>query len=91
MSTPIQQAMNIGPATAPELISVGVPTLEALQEIGWEEAYERIIARYPDRLHSMYAYALIGAERGINCISISAAEKDRAKKATRRLKAERGG
>jgi len=83
--------MNIGPATAPELISVGIATHEDLQDIGWEEAYERIVMRYPERLHSMYAYALIGAERGINCMSISAAEKDRAKKNTRRLKAQMGG
>lgn len=86
MGTPIEQARNLGPTVGPELESVGVATLEALRAMGWEEAYERLVERHPHRIHSMCAYALIGAEEGIDIRELSDRQKLRARQVTARLR-----
>jgi hypothetical protein len=86
----IETGFNIGPITATELRSFGVDTLERLQNLGWEDVYERWVAEYPERIHTMAAYALYGAEFEINCLSLTEEQKRRVKAVVKRLKAEYG-
>ena len=87
MPQPIESAMNIGPICGAELRAVGIATVDDLRQHGWETVYERWVERFPDRSHSMVAYALIGAEQGVNITQLSATDKERARRLTRRLKA----
>jgi len=89
MTTPIEQARNLGPVTGAELRTIGIDTLEQLQSIGWEDAYLRLLERYPDRLHLMMCYALIGAVHEVDFRRIPAGEKALAKALNRELR--RGG
>lgn len=86
MTTPIEKAKNIGELTGAELRTVGIGTLEKLREIGWEEAMVLWCEVFPERVHAMAAYALIGAERGINCLKLSECEKQSARKLTQSLR-----
>lgn len=91
MSTPIEEAINIGPLTGAELRSVGISSLEDLQEIGWEQVCRRWCEAFPERLHAMAAYALLGAEREINLLNLTKKERVAAKNLIQALKRERCG
>lgn len=91
MGTPIEQGMNLAELTGAELRSVGIDTLEKLRELGWEEAMVLWCQAFPERIHAMAAYALIGAELGVNCLQLSEEQKGRAKGLVRRLRREAGG
>jgi len=80
MSVPIEQAKNIGPVCGQELRSIGISTLEKLQELGWEVVYEIWVEKYPDRIHTMACYALIGACVEVNCLKLDEELKRAAKK-----------
>lgn len=86
--TPIESALNIGPVSSAELRSIGIDSVEALEDLGWEEAYERWVQAFPDRIHTMAARALFGAAQGVSCLTLSEAQKKRVASAVRRLKAE---
>jgi len=51
---------NIGPRSAQWLKSVGIETIEDLQEVGVVEAYMRAKAAYPDRVSLNLLNALQG-------------------------------
>ena len=61
MPRSIDQARNLGPVTAAELMEIGIATCEDLRALGWEEAYLRWVQAYPKRLHLTAARALAGA------------------------------
>jgi uncharacterized protein YdeI (YjbR/CyaY-like superfamily) len=77
--TPIERARNIGAVTGSELRSMGIDTVEKLQSIGWEEAFQKLIESYPERLNLSMLLALIGAmeERAIK--NLAPAQKNAAK------------
>ncbi|MEQ8822183.1 MAG: TfoX/Sxy family DNA transformation protein [Sumerlaeia bacterium] len=87
--TPLEKARNIGPKCAAELEAVGIGSLEELRRMGWEVAYEIWTAAFPDRIHAMAAYALIGAVEDCNCLSLPEDLKRRARRATERMRAEK--
>lgn len=89
MTTPIEKAMNIGPVCGAELRSIGVESLDALLDEGWESVYERWVEAYPERIHTMAAYALCGAEMGVGCLALGDGTKKRARSVVRRLRAAR--
>lgn len=59
--TPIEQARALGPTVGAELRRIGISTKEELLEIGWQEAWVRLIERYPGRLNRNCAYGLAAA------------------------------
>lgn len=67
MSIPIEKAFNIGPICGAELRSLGIETKEKLCELGWEQVFDLWVAHYPERIHAMACYALIGAVEEMNC------------------------
>jgi hypothetical protein len=60
-STPIDRARNLGPVSAGELAAVGITTREQLVELGWEQAFVRLVRAFPHRCHLNMCCALIGA------------------------------
>lgn len=87
-SSPIEGACNIGPICGAELRSIGIPTHEDLQDEGFESVYERWVRRYPNRIHLMAAYALLGAEQGVKLERLSPAAKARARAMVKQLSSE---
>lgn len=59
--TPIERAPGLGPRMGAELRRVGIATREELLEIGWQEAWVRLIEKYPGRLNRNAAYGLAAA------------------------------
>src|SRR5690606_33138575 len=49
--TPIEAAKNLGLVSGAELRSVGIDTLEKLKDLGWEEAFSKLIELYPQRIN----------------------------------------
>jgi hypothetical protein len=64
--TPIEQARNLGPTSAAVLRRAGVGTVEELREIGWQEAWARVVALFPNRRNANMGYGLAGADLDID-------------------------
>ncbi|MBL8209270.1 MAG: TfoX/Sxy family DNA transformation protein [Bryobacterales bacterium] len=79
MSTAIEKARNLGPVMGAELRPLGIDTLEALREVGWQEAWDRLCDRYPVRTHLLCGYALLGAEMDLDCMKLPDALKVKVK------------
>lgn len=77
--TPIEQARNLGPTSGAELRSVGIESLEQLIDIGWEEAFEKWVIAYPERVNLNAATALIGAVENCDWREVPASLKSEAK------------
>lgn len=88
MPTPIEKARNLAELTGAELRAVRVATLEDLQDLGWEEAFLRVVEMFPERLNLNMAAALIGAELGVDWRKIPVPAKDRARRLVERLRPE---
>ncbi|MGF1571833.1 MAG: TfoX/Sxy family DNA transformation protein [Sumerlaeia bacterium] len=82
MSIPIEKALNIGPICGEELRSLGIETKEQLIELGWEEAFNLWVAHYPERIHAMACYALVGAIEDVNCMALPEDLRRAAKRVT---------
>ena len=65
MPTPIEKVPNIGPSLAAHLRAVGVETLIGLVEVGDHEAYQRIIAQFPEDATAQTRLELAGAVRSV--------------------------
>jgi DNA transformation protein and related proteins len=75
MTEKLEDVVNIGPALAHDLRAIGVTDLDALRELGADEAWIRMhAAGCHDCLSSLLA--LEGAVRGIRWMQISAADRD---------------
>ena len=61
VTTPINQAINIGPILSRELRQVGITTLEDLRAVGYLEAWRRVHSFNPDRDCGNSCLALAGA------------------------------
>ena len=59
--TAIKKLPNIGPKSAQWLESVGIKTLEDLEELGAVGAYRRVKAAYPGRVSLNMLWGLQGA------------------------------
>lgn len=90
MPRPIEDAINLGPATGARLREVGISTVEKLIEVGWEEAMLRMVERDAGNIHTMLAWALMGAVEDRNMNALSAAQKDAGRRFTARLRQNAG-
>ncbi len=79
MTTPLDQARNLGPVSSREFAALGVHTLERLCELGWEEACLLWVERYPARINLNAFTSVIGAIQGVAWNEINPADRQRAK------------
>ena len=87
----IEKALNIGPICSAELSSIGIDTVEKLQDLGWEEVFLRWIEAYPERINLNAATGLIGAEEEIDWRSVTPLKKAKARALVERLRKLQGG
>lgn len=86
--TPIRA--RLGPITAPELVTIGIETVERLAALGWQEAFVQWVEAYPERLNVNAAVGLAAAELGVSWLKLPAAEKARARALVDAIRAEWG-
>ena len=84
--TPIEAAKNIGFISGGELRSIGIDTLEKLQDLGWEEAFAKICELYPHRVNLNMLKALMGAIEGKSLRQLEPALQHQAKQYLRSYK-----
>lgn len=75
----ISDLKNLGPETEKQFAKAGIKTVQQFQKLGWQGAIRKLVKSNSKHLHSMYAYALIGALQNIEFNMIS----DKDKKAAR--------
>ena len=85
-STPIDRARNLGPVSAGELAAVGIATREQLVELGWEEAFVRLVRAFPHRCNLNMCCALVGAVEDIDWRRIPPGLKSDARRAVGALR-----
>jgi hypothetical protein len=86
--TPIEDARNLGPTSAGELAAAGITSREQLVELGWEEAFVRLVRAFPHRCNLNMCYALIGAIEDVDWRRIPATLKSDARETVRTLRQE---
>lgn len=89
MRTPIEKARNLGPVSARELASLGIRTLEQLQELGWREACLLWAERYPARINLNAFVSVVGAIREQAWNEIDPASREEARRLVLKLRKER--
>lgn len=78
--------LNLGPKTTSEMASIGVGTLADLRSEGWEQAFRRLVKKFPERRNMNMASALIGAELGVHWQKIPKDLCERTKQLIKSLK-----
>jgi hypothetical protein len=80
---------GFGPICTPELRAVGIDSVAGIRELGWEEAYLRWVERFPARINSNAACAMIAAERGISWLKLDEEDRRSAKRLVALLRKRR--
>jgi len=88
MSTPLSKVKNFGPETLPELESLGLNTLEDLQDFGWEEVCRKWVESYPERLNANAFVGIITAIEGSTWMKATASQRAQARNFAKKLKLE---
>lgn len=66
MSTPIEEARNLGPVVSEHLRASGISSVEKLRRLGWQEAWDVLRARFPRFNNLNCGYGLAGADLDID-------------------------
>lgn len=77
---------GFGPTCTPELQLIGIHSAEQIRALGWEEAFLRWTARFPNRINVNAAYGMISAEQGIHWQRVSEDDKQRARQLVAQLR-----
>ncbi len=85
--TPIERARNLGPTTAAEMRRAGIATVEDLREMGWQEAWARVVEMFPNRRNANMGYGLAGADLAIDWRELPPEVKAEVKSMLARLRA----
>jgi DNA transformation protein len=83
---PAKLGLNLGPKASAEMASIGILTRAQLRALGWEKAFRKLVAKYPERLNLNMAAALIGAELGIDWRKIPQQQRQNAKALIKSIK-----
>ncbi|MCB1397103.1 MAG: TfoX/Sxy family protein [Rhodobacteraceae bacterium] len=75
MATPISSIRNLGPASEAAFVRAGIPSAEALREMGADAAYAALL-RSGERPHFIGYYVLVMALQGRPWNDCKGAEKD---------------
>jgi len=84
--TPIEEAENVGAVMGAELRSVGLDTVEKLQSLGWEEAFQKLCESNPARATLGQLVSLVGAVEGIDRRKMGPSLKTQAKAFLKEMK-----
>ncbi|WP_071795501.1 TfoX/Sxy family DNA transformation protein [Natronohydrobacter thiooxidans] len=87
MSSPISSIRNLGPAMEAAFVAVGIPSAEALRDLGTDAAYARLL-RAGHRPHFIAYYVLEMGLQGRPWNDCKGEEKARLRARFDRLKAE---
>ena len=77
---------GFGPTCTPELQLIGIHSAAQIRELGWQEAFLRWTARFPNRINVNAAYGMISAEQGIHWQQIAEDDKQRARQLVAQLR-----
>lgn len=86
--TPIEEAKNIGIITGSELRTLGIDTIEKLKILGWEKAFLKWVNHYPERLHTVVGYVVMGAVYDQPCFKLDPELKAEVKNFIKEFKSE---
>ena len=86
--TPIEEAKNIGIITGSELRTLGIDTIEKLKILGWEKAFLKWVSHYPQRLHTVVGYVVMGAVYDQPCFKLDPELKAEVKNFIKEFKSE---
>lgn len=75
----ISDLKNLGPETEKQFAKAGIKTVQQFQKLGWQGTIKKLVKANPKHLHSMYAYAIIGALENVEFNMISEANKKAAR------------
>lgn len=85
----ISDLKNLGPESEKILNKAGIKTAQQFLKLGWKKCYVKMVQVNPRNRHSVFAYALIGAEKNIEWSRISDKDKEQARALTAELKPEK--
>jgi nucleotidyltransferase/DNA polymerase involved in DNA repair len=77
---PIEELKNLGPKTGAELRQIGIETADDLVSLGYRKAFLKWVSIFPERVHLMAWYALVGAELNISYSKISEDHREEGRK-----------
>lgn len=82
----ISDLKNLGPSSETAFARAGIKTAQQFIKLGWKKTMARLVKSNPKNRHSIFAYALIGAEKNIMWNKISEIDKAEAREFTKSLK-----
>jgi hypothetical protein len=82
----ISDLKNLGPTTEKAFLKVGIKSVNQFVKLGWKKTLQKLIKSNPKYLHTLYAYALIGALNNTEWNRLLEQDKIEAKKFTNSLK-----
>lgn len=82
----ISDLKNLGPSSEKAFANAGVKTAQQFIKLGWKKTYEKLVISNHKNLHTIFAYALIGALTNTEWNRITPEEKQAAKDETLKLK-----
>ncbi len=86
--TPNEEAKNIGIITGSELRTLGIDKIEKLKMMGWEKAFLKWVSHYPERLHTVVGYVVMGAVYDQHCFKLDPELKAEVKNLIKEYKSE---
>ena len=88
--TPVRRCLNIGPTIGAELEALGLRTYGDLEKLGYRKLVERYTLRYPDRLHPIVCWVLLGTVLNIRYQDMPEELRQKGRDLCAQLKRERG-
>ena len=89
-AVPLTQVLNFGPVTRVELESVGIMTLDQIEDLGFEETARRWVEKYPERLNVNAFIGIVATLDGVSWTRVNSAQKAKARALVNKMRAELG-
>ncbi len=86
---PIEKMKNLGPITAAELCQLGIMSREDFLELGYRKVFLKWISVFPERIHLMAWYALVGAELDVHYLQVSEQYRDEGRNLIKEIRKRR--
>lgn len=88
--TPIRRCFNVGPTLGAELEAMGLRKYGDLEKLGYRNLIERYTLRYPQRLHPIVCWVLLGTVLNIRYQDMPEELRQKGRELCAELKRERG-
>lgn len=86
--TPLSKVKNFGPVSPIEYESMGITTLEQIENIGFEDMCRKYVQYYPDRLNANAFLGIVCALEGTVWTKATASQRAKAKQMVAILRQE---